>query len=119
MGVSFQNALRVVAEVAPAEVTVEAIVDADAAAADTENIVVRLMDDIDTANQKENTESEELAPQLADWMKMRAVCNNEVVVWFGSHLELDLEMRGSYAVAGRQLDEKRKELAAGYVGQMM
>jgi len=52
-------------------------------------------------------------------MKMRAVCNNEVVVWFGSHLELDLEMRGSYAVAGRQLDEKRKELAAGYVGQMM
>jgi len=40
----------VVAEVAPAEVTVEAIVDADAAAADTENIVVRLMDDIDTAN---------------------------------------------------------------------
>jgi len=81
----------VVAEVAPADVTVEAIVVADPAAADTENIVVRLMDDIDTAD----TEPEELVPQFVDWVKMRAACNNEVVVWFGSHLELDLEMRGS------------------------
>lgn len=39
MGVSFQNALRVVAKVAPAEVNVEAIVVADAAAADTENML--------------------------------------------------------------------------------
>jgi hypothetical protein len=80
----------VVAEIAPAEVTVEAIVVADDAAADTENIVVRLMDDIDTADQKENTESKELVTQLADLVKTRAACNNEVVVWL-----LDLEMRGS------------------------
>lgn len=79
-----------VAEIAPAEVTVEAIVVADDAAADTENIVVRLMDDIDTADQKENTESKELVTQLADLVKTRAACNNEVVVWL-----LDLEMRGS------------------------
>jgi uncharacterized protein YhaN len=76
----------VVAEIAPAEVTVEAIVVADDAAADTENIVVRLMDDIDTADQKEK----ELVMQLADLVKTRAACNNEVVVWL-----LDLEMRGS------------------------
>lgn len=75
-----------VAEIAPAEVTVEAIVVADDAAADTENIVVRLMDDIDTADQKEK----ELVMQLADLVKTRAACNNEVVVWL-----LDLEMRGS------------------------
>lgn len=61
-----------VAEIAPAEVTVEAIVVADDAAADTENIVVRLMDDIDTADQKENTESKELVTQLADLVKTRA-----------------------------------------------
>lgn len=92
--------MREVAEVAPAEVTVEAIA-VDVVVADTEKIVAQsgtgllemmLMDDIDTVNQTENTDSEEFGLQLADWVKAEAACNNEVVVWFESHLRMELEM---------------------------
>jgi hypothetical protein len=31
---------------------------------------------------------------LAGWVKGQAACNNEVVVWFGSQLGVELEMTG-------------------------
>lgn len=126
MEVSFESALRVIAEVVPAEVTVEAIA---VVAADTEKVVAQsgtglletmlVDDDIDTVDQQENTDSEEVVMWLAGWVKAQAACNNEVVVWFGSQLGVELEMTGVQAVAGRQLDEKGQELAAGYADQMM
>ncbi|MCI74056.1 hypothetical protein A2U01_0095320, partial [Trifolium medium] len=42
----------------------------------------------------ENTDSEEVVMWLAGWMKAQEACNNEVVVWLGSHLGMELEMTG-------------------------
>lgn len=103
MGVSFESALRMVAEAPPAEASVEAIAvaAADVVVADTEKIVAQsgtglhemmLMDDIDTVDQKENADSEGVGLLLADWVKAEAACNTEVVVWFESHLRMELEM---------------------------
>lgn len=84
MRVSFETALRVVAEVQPPEVIVEANAVA-VAAADTEKTVVQagtwlpemmLVVDSGTADQKTDTDSGESGSWLVDWAKRRATCNN-------------------------------------------
>lgn len=124
--VSFERELRVVVEVAPAVVTVEAI----AVVADTEKIVapvgialpemMMLVVEFDTVDQKANTDSEEAGPRLVDWVKGSASCNNEVVEWLGSHLGLAFDRRTPLpqADAGEQPDEVMQELTLGSVYRM-